>query len=92
MSPERWRQVEALYHSALDRSPDQRAAFLAGACPGDDELRLEVEDLLSRGSSAEAVIDRPAWERAAEMLGTGTIVQTAALTGRRISHYESSRR
>jgi hypothetical protein len=34
MSPsERLQQVEELYHSAREREPDGRAAFLAEACP-----------------------------------------------------------
>ena len=32
MNPERWRKVEQLYHSALEREANQRAAFLAEAC------------------------------------------------------------
>ncbi len=82
MSPERWRQIEELYHSALERAPDQRAAFLAQACGGDDDLRREVEALLRHGDSPEALVDRPAWEAAGELLESRTLV------GRRISHYE----
>jgi serine/threonine protein kinase len=40
MTPERWREVEELYHAALDRGP----AALANAPP---ELRKEVEALLA---------------------------------------------
>ena len=28
MTPERWREIERLYHAALEREPDQRATFL----------------------------------------------------------------
>ena len=28
MNPERFRQIEALYHSALERVPEMRRAFL----------------------------------------------------------------
>ena len=35
MDKERWQQIEMLYHAALERAPDERAAFLADAC-GDD--------------------------------------------------------
>jgi protein tyrosine/serine phosphatase len=41
--PERWRQVEELYHAARD--PEKRSALLAQA---DTELRREVEALLAQ--------------------------------------------
>ena len=34
MSPERWRQIEEVYHSALEQMPDQRGAFLLEALIG----------------------------------------------------------
>ena len=45
MSPERWRQVEDLYHAALDQTGDERLRLLAGADP---EMRREVESLLAQ--------------------------------------------
>jgi hypothetical protein len=39
MTSERWRQIESLYHAALERAPEKRAAYLAAACHGDDELQ-----------------------------------------------------
>ena len=81
MSPERWRQIEEVYHSALEQAPDQRAAFLSKACGGDDGLRREVEALLRHGEFPEALVDRPAWEAAGELLESRTLV------GRTISHY-----
>jgi serine/threonine protein kinase len=51
MSPERWQQIEQLYHQALDRAPQQRAAFIAEASSGDGDLRAEVESLLARDAS-----------------------------------------
>jgi eukaryotic-like serine/threonine-protein kinase len=50
-SPDRWRLVERLYHEALSREEDQRAAFLREACVGDDALRREVESLLAHDAS-----------------------------------------
>ena len=38
MKPERWRKIEELYHSALERESSQRAAFLKEACAGDEGL------------------------------------------------------
>jgi serine/threonine protein kinase len=58
MSPERWRQVEELYHAALECEAGERAALLARAGP---ELRREVESLLAQDSSKTGALDRPAW-------------------------------
>ena len=62
MDPERWRQVEEVYHTALEFEPKARAAFLETACEGDQELRREVESLIAQGDSdSRGPIDRPAW-------------------------------
>src|SRR5579864_1015369 len=74
MTPERWQQVDQLYHSALEREPGQRSAFLAEACAGDEELRREVESLLAQKGST---LDRPAWEGAADLLDDPTRTQLA---------------
>jgi eukaryotic-like serine/threonine-protein kinase len=62
MTSERWRQIEELYHSASERHPSQRGAFLDEACRGDEELRAELELLLAQESSPKAFLDRPVWE------------------------------
>src|SRR5262245_4961406 len=46
MDKQRWQQIETLYHAALDRAPDERAAYLADACADDSGLLREVEELL----------------------------------------------
>jgi eukaryotic-like serine/threonine-protein kinase len=53
---QRWRQVESLYHAALEQEPGARDAFLAQACAGDEELRREVEELLGDDGAAESFI------------------------------------
>src|SRR5438445_1643639 len=50
MTPERWRQIEALYHAASERDDGDRPRFLDEACGGDRELRREVEFLLEQPS------------------------------------------
>src|SRR6266852_3729265 len=71
MSPERWRQVDRLYHSALEREPGERAAFLAQACQGDEELRRELDELLGQDSSSGNIIERPA----ADLLADSTVTE-----------------
>jgi len=56
MESERWRQIEDLFHTALDCEPGRRAVFLDSACAGDASLRKEIESLLSsyeKGSFTE---------------------------------------
>jgi hypothetical protein len=47
VSDKRWEQVEQLYHATLEKAINERAAFLANAAGGDEELRREVESLLA---------------------------------------------
>lgn len=61
MSPDRWQQIEAVFQEALDLSEDARSSYLSEKCNGDDELRSEVERLLSDLDSAEGFIERPVW-------------------------------
>src|SRR3984957_18395966 len=56
MVPQRWREIEDLYHAALDREPAARAVLLEGA---DAELRREVESLLAQSPSKTGILDRP---------------------------------
>src|SRR5260370_32180665 len=82
MSPERLRQIEELYHSAREREPGERAAFLAQACRGDEELRQEVEQLLAPNSSRDNILDSPA----ADLLASSTVAQLT--TGTQIGPYK----
>jgi WD40 repeat protein/serine/threonine protein kinase len=52
MIPEITRR-DKLFDDALDRAPDQRAAFLAEACADAPQLRAEVESLLAHHAQAE---------------------------------------
>jgi serine/threonine protein kinase len=59
MTIERWRQVEALFHSALDCAPNDRAAFLDATCVDDPALREQVEGLLESFDEAGDFIEKP---------------------------------
>jgi len=67
MRPERWRQIEDLYHAALKLEPGGRSAYLFGACAGDLELKAEVESLLGCDDSATHFIDRVALDEQQEL-------------------------
>jgi hypothetical protein len=59
MTPERYRRAGEIYHAALALPTDQRAAFVEGACAGDDDLLSEVESLLSAHDEAGEFIEAP---------------------------------
>jgi eukaryotic-like serine/threonine-protein kinase len=85
MTPERWQQIEALYHAALERPAAEHSAFLAEASARDPALRGEVEVLLAANERAGNFINEPAFVRAAGWLGTK---RAATLVGQTLGHYE----
>jgi len=84
MKAERWKQVNDLFQSAVERGPEERAAFLDEACHGDEGLRREVGSLLTSHERAENFIELPAFEVAPELV---TNDGTDALVGKVIGHY-----
>lgn len=60
MNSERWQRIDQLFHSALEREPGARAAFLTQACMGDEALRREVESLLGSHEQSDSFIEAPA--------------------------------
>ncbi len=85
MKPERWREVEHLYHAALQRDSNERAAFLAEACAGDEALRREIESLLAYEDKAKHFMTSPAIDVAAKMVADE---QKQMMAGQRIDHYK----
>ncbi len=67
MEPERWRQIEDLFHTALDCEPGRRALFLDAACAGDPSLRTEIESLLS-SYEKEGFTETPAFAEGIKLL------------------------
>ena len=70
MDPKRWKQVDEVLQSALDRSADEREAFLRDACGGDDALEREVRSLILLDESADGFLSRPAIEGAVRHLAS----------------------
>src|SRR3954471_13156723 len=84
MKPDRWKQVNDLFQSAVERAPGERAAFLDKSCYGDEGMRREVESLLTSHERAENFIELPAFEVAPELM---TSDKAGALIGKLIGHY-----
>ena len=71
MDAERWRQVEQLYHAALEKEEGDRTAFLNRACAGDDSLRGEIESLLAFAGGADGYLRAAVGEVASQAAGIG---------------------
>src|SRR5947209_5630495 len=84
MKAERWEQVDRFFHAALERQADQRAAFIAQACAGDQALRREVESLLASHEQAGSFIEAPAADLAADLLVDN---QSRFIAGRTVGPY-----
>jgi serine/threonine protein kinase len=85
---ERFGRIEQIYHEALKRPEEERLAFLAQSCAGEEDLRQDVERLLAYDDSAAGFLEDPAMEVAAQSLARD-ISRTgdATLSGRKLRHY-----
>ncbi len=68
MTPDRWLDVERLFHAASALPANERADFLAQTCAEDDALRREVESLLAHELSAESFLATPTVDALVEVM------------------------
>lgn len=73
MNPERWKQISELFHAALARDAAERATFVAEACGADQELRQDLEALLSQEGGTGALTN-----------GIALVVGSCARSDRRV--------
>ncbi|NNE34466.1 MAG: serine/threonine protein kinase, partial [Rhodothermales bacterium] len=59
MTPERWKKIEELFHSALAVGVNERAEYLLRLCPDDEALRREVEALIIQHNEDPEFLDQP---------------------------------
>jgi len=85
-SPQRWRQIEDLFHESLAMPEESRAGFLRERCGDDAELHTEVETLLEFEAKPMDLIEQPVINAAHEF-ATGSSKQRIA-PGNVIGHYE----
>ena len=94
---ERLRQIERLYHAALEHDESEWEVFLDAACGLDEDLRQEVDSLLFYSKRSENFIEVSALETVAQELANeegceqtlgigGDSIEN--LEGKTISHYE----
>src|SRR5262245_61478788 len=86
MTPERWRRIEKVFRTTVDRPADERDAYLTRACDGDEDLRREVLSLLER-DTAEDFIRDPIASAALAF----TAISNDDLTGERVGPYRVKR-
>ena len=77
-------KIEEIYHAALEKSPSEREGFLAETCGDDDELRREIESLLSFEEQAENFIETPPEDVAAAIF---VKKRDETLIGRTLNRY-----
>ncbi|MGB8508565.1 MAG: protein kinase, partial [Pyrinomonadaceae bacterium] len=85
MTPEHWRRIKELFHSALERAPAEREAFLDEACGEDAHARREVESLISAHEKDGEFLDVPAAAGMAAELVSRNLSELGA--GRRVGAY-----
>ncbi len=86
MNSERWRRIEELFRTVVDRPEEERGIYLTRVCNGDEDLRLEVLSLLDR-DTAEDFLQRPIASAARAL----TSKPKDDLTGERIGPYRVKR-
>jgi hypothetical protein len=84
VTPERWKRINDLFHSALERNAADRAEYLRVAACGDESLRKEVESLLATHASSDGFLEVPAYGVAPELMFGDP---GASLAGRTIGSY-----
>ena len=85
MTSGRWRQIEEIYHAALEKELGRRAALVAELSDGDEELRREVESLLAQRSSRGVMLEGTAWH--VDDTLPDTRAQTVCSSGSRLGPY-----
>src|ERR1019366_58668 len=95
MDSKRWKQVDDVLQSVLDRAPEERDAFLRHSCAGDEALEREVRSLLTSEAQAGRFLENPALEVAARAIArqqnpdqsNAAPKTSGSLIGQTISHY-----
>jgi serine/threonine protein kinase len=81
---DRWNEINRLYDAALEVAEVERSAFLEQKCNGVEELRREMESLLTYDKQAKQFINQPALQVTAEKLAN----KPSSLVGRKLGPYQ----
>ena len=86
MDSQRLKQIEEIYHAALEILPDERESFFAKNCGKDEDLRREVESLLSFKKTSDGFLNTPPESLVAEMFAEQD--SQTYLISKKIEHYK----
>jgi eukaryotic-like serine/threonine-protein kinase len=87
MTTPQLREIERIFHVALECEPGKVNAFLDTACGGDASLRERVDALLSSDRQATDFIEKPPTAFAARVI-EAQARETDSVIGRTIGHYK----
>lgn len=88
MNASRLSQIEEIYHAAANHPPAERNEFITAKCGPDEDLRVEVESLLSYEEISDSFIDSLPDAIAAEMFAAEI---SPDLIGTTVGHYRIER-
>ncbi len=88
MNATRLKQIEQIYHAAVETTPAHRDAFVSGECGDDDVLLHEVRSLLSYDEISDSIIDGSPDAIAAEMFADKI---ESEFLGTTVGHYRIER-
>jgi eukaryotic-like serine/threonine-protein kinase len=85
MDSSKFQQIEKIYQAALEMAPNRRREYLIEVCGSDDQLRKEVESLLSFDTPSDELISKTPDMLAAEMFSE---MKQTDFKGKEIDQYE----
>src|SRR5918999_2747610 len=91
MTPERWRQVEEIFQTALDLHPEERARYVSQVCATDTDLKRNVEVLLLQHDSAGDLLEHSIYGETDQGVFASFIDEKDPMLGRRLGSYRIER-
>lgn len=85
MSKKNLSQVEDVFHAALDVPVEERDAYLARVCNGDESLYAEVRSLISELNTNPGFMDEPALDLGLKVLSQGS---EESMVGKEVGPYK----
>ena len=81
MTPERWRQINELFHAASDLDGPARERLLDDTARSDADLAAEVRSLLAARPRDEKFLEQPAWAEAPTLAFDEPLTLPGEMTG-----------
>lgn len=88
MNQDRWQQIEALYHAALELPEGERATYINEVCAGDAALRDEVATLIAEAEQPDGYLSKPTLTLGLSLLASE---RAGTLAGKQLGTYRINR-